>query len=271
MVLAVLLGVAMVTLGERARVVQIFFEGLNEIMMKVTEWIMALAPIGVWALLVTSLAPLGPSVIGPLFRYMLTVVVALLVHGALVLPLLYWFFTRRNPFVYVKVMNTALLTAFSTSSSSATLPLTMRSVELRGGVAPEVSRFVLPLGATVNMDGTALYESVAAIFIAQAFGIELSLGQQVIIFTTASLAAIGAAGVPSAGLVTLLIVLEAVGLPAEGYGLIVAVDRLLDMFRTTVNVWGDACGAAVMAASEKSLAPENLSANVLADNRDRDQ
>jgi Na+/H+-dicarboxylate symporter len=256
-VFGLLLGVATATLGEQASTLRGFFHSLNEAMMRMTSWIMGLAPVGVFALTVTTFMDVGWEAVKPLAMYMVTVAVGLGLHGALVLPSLYAFWTRRNPWRLAKAMSPALLTAFSTASSSATLPLTMRCVERRAGVPPHISRFVLPLGATVNMDGTALYESVAAIFIAQAYGISLGLDAQVIIFATATLAAIGAAGVPGAGLVTLLIVLEAVNLPAEGYGLIVVVDRLLDMLRTSINVWGDMCGASIVAQTDGALLPED--------------
>jgi Na+/H+-dicarboxylate symporter len=151
---------------------------------------------------------------------------------------------------HLKAMAAALLTAFSTSSSSATLPLTMESVEENAGVSNKISSFVLPLGATINMDGTALYECVAAMFIAQAYGIDLSFGQQFVVVVTALLVSIGAAGIPMAGLVMMVVILKAVGLPLEGVGLILAVDRILDMCRTTVNVWSDSCGAVVIARTE---------------------
>jgi solute carrier family 1 (high affinity glutamate transporter) protein 1 len=179
-------------------------------------------------------------------RYMVTVLVGLGIHGLLVLPLVLYFVARRNPFLYFRGMASALLTAFSTASSAATLPLTIETAQENNGVDERATQFVLPLGATINMDGTALYEAVAVIFIAQAMGIELSLMQQLIVVITATLAAIGAAGIPEAGLVTMVIVLRAVDLPLEGIELILAVDWLLDRFRTTVNVWGDAVGAAVV-------------------------
>lgn len=262
-VFALLLGVATATLGAQADGVRTFFNGLNEAMMKMTGWIMGLAPLGVFALTVTTFMDVGLEAIRPLALYMVTVALGLALHGGLVLPALYALWTKRAPWRFAKAMSPALLTAFSTASSSATLPLTMRCVERRAGVPPHISRFVLPLGATVNMDGTALYESVAAIFIAQAYGISLGLDAQVLVFATATLAAIGAAGVPGAGLVTLLIVLEAVNLPPEGYGLIVVVDRLLDMLRTTVNVWGDMCGAAIVAQTDRALLSEHPDADIL--------
>jgi proton glutamate symport protein len=262
-VFALLLGVATATLGEQAAGVRAFFSGLNEAMMRMTSWVMGLAPVGVFALTVTTFMDVGFDAIRPLALYMLTVAFGLALHGGVALPALYAFWTRRSPLTLARAMSPALLTAFSTASSSATLPLTMRCVERRAGVPAHISRFVLPLGATVNMDGTALYESVAAIFIAQAYGIHLGLDAQILVFATATLAAIGAAGVPGAGLVTLLIVLEAVNLPAEGYGLIVVVDRLLDMLRTTVNVWGDMCGAVIISKTDNALTPEDPDADIL--------
>jgi Na+/H+-dicarboxylate symporter len=168
----------------------------------------------------------------------------------LTLPLSVKLIGRANPIKHMKNMMTPLLTAFSTSSSSATLPLTMEAVEKKNGVSNKIASFTLPLGATINMNGTALYECVAAMFIAQAYGIDLSIGQQVIVVFTALLAAIGSAGIPMAGLVMMAIVLKAVGLPLEGLGLVLAVDRILDMFRTTINVYGDTCAAVIIAKSE---------------------
>jgi Na+/H+-dicarboxylate symporter len=177
---------------------------------------------------------------------MFAVVAGLGLHGFVVLPLIYFVVTKRSPLAFLKAMVPALLTAFSTASSSATYPVTRECVTDRAGVKEDVADFVLPLGATINMDGTALYEAVAVVFIANALGVDLSFGAQVIVVVTATLAAIGAAGVPSAGLVTMIIVLEAVGLPASAYALVVAVDRILDMCRTTINVFGDSIGAAVV-------------------------
>lgn len=259
-VFGLLLGIAMTALEDRAGPVRDFFRALEAIMMRLTDWVMRLAPLGVFALLVSVLARTSFAIIEPVSLYMATVLGGLLIHSLVVLPLIYWGFTRRNPLTYARALQMPLLTAFSTASSAATMPLTLEYTEKRGGVSRNVGGFVIPLGATVNMDGTALYEAVAAVFIAQAFGIELTFGQQVIVVFTSTLAAIGAAGVPSAGLVTMLIVLEAVGLPAEGYGLIVAVDRILDMCRTSVNVWGDMVGAAVLAHSEGELGPVDLTA-----------
>jgi proton glutamate symport protein len=183
--------------------------------------------------------------------YMCVVLFGLIIHSAVTLPLLVKVLGRTSPLQHFNAMRTPLITAFSTSSSSATLPLTIYAVENNSGVSKRISSFVLPLGATINMDGTALYECVAAMFIAQAYGIELSVVSQIIVVITALLASIGAAGIPMAGLVMITIVLTAVGLPLEGVGLILAVDRILDMFRTTVNVWSDTCGAVIIAKTEK--------------------
>jgi len=172
--------------------------------------------------------------------------VFMLIHGALVLPTILRFLGRQPIVVYARNMNTALITAFSTSSSSATLPMTMEGVIERNGRSPRVASFVLPLGATINMNGTALYEAVAAVFIAQAYGVNLDAVQLLVVFLTATVAAVGAAGIPEAGLVTMVIVLQAVNLPLEGVSLILVIDWFLDRCRTTVNVWGDAVGVAVM-------------------------
>jgi Na+/H+-dicarboxylate symporter len=168
----------------------------------------------------------------------------------IILPLLLRYLGKVNPIKHGRALSTPLVTAFSTSSSSATLPLTLEALQSKAGVSNKISSFVLPLGATVNMDGTALYECVAAMFIAQAYGVELSFLQQMLVVFTALLASIGAAGIPMAGLVMITVILSAVGLPLEGVGLIIAVDRILDMFRTAVNVWSDSCGTAIIATSE---------------------
>jgi Na+/H+-dicarboxylate symporter len=245
-VFSLLLGAVLTTLGERAKPLTSFFESLNAAMMKLTEWVIKLTPIGVYALIAAVVASTGPSIFANMGKYMACVVVGLAVHSVVTLPLLLKLGGGASPKRYAGAVAPALTTAFSTASSSATLPLTIECVEENGKVPPRVASFVLPLGATINMDGTALYESVAAVFIAQLYGIDLSMGQLVLVFLTATLAAIGAAGIPSAGLVTMAIVLSAVGLPLHGIGMIIAVDRILDMFRTMVNVWGDAVGCVVV-------------------------
>lgn len=250
---SILFGIVLTTLREKSEPLIRFFDSLNAVMMKMTHWIMELAPYGVFALMAVIVASTGWQVIFDLTKYMVTVLAGLLIHGIIILPLLLWIIGKGNPVQFAKDMSSALATAFSTSSSSATLPITMESIEENAGVDKTVSSFVLPLGATINMDGTALYEAVAAIFIAQAYGIDLTLGQQFLIVITATLAAIGAAGIPSAGLVTMIIVLNQVNLPLEGIGLITAVDRILDMVRTTVNVWGDSVGARLIAHTEGAV------------------
>ncbi len=227
-----------------------FFQGVFEVMMKLTHFIILFTPVGVFAIIAQKVAQTGIDVFIPLAGYMLTVIGALAFHALITLPLLLALIGRISPLKMFKAMSAALLTAFSTSSSSATLPLTMSSIEKNAGASNRVSSFVLPLGATINMDGTALYECVAAIFIAQVYGFELSFAQQFIVVLTALLASIGAAGIPMAGLVMMAIILNAVGLPLEGVGLILAVDRILDMMRTSVNVWSDSCGTAIIAKTE---------------------
>lgn len=231
-----------------------FFHGTFEVMMKITRFILLFAPIGIFGLVVKPLAETGERafdvLVHSMLPYFLTVMGSLAIHTCFTLPILFFLFTRKNPLKLFAGMSAALLTAFSTASSSATLPLTIERARDKAGVSEEISGFVLPLGATVNMDGTALYECVAAMFIAQVYGIQPTFFQQVIIVYTALLASIGAAGIPMAGLVMLTIVLRAVGLPLEGIGLILVVDRILDMFRTSVNVWSDSCGTGVIAFSE---------------------
>lgn len=227
-----------------------FFQGMFEIMMRITDLVMRFAPLGVFALVARTVMDTGLAAFGPLALFVVTVVLALAVHFLVVLPLLLYFLGGVNPLRHYQAMGAALLTAFSTASSSATLPVTMECVEKNAGVSNKVTSFVLPLGATVNMDGTALYECVAAVFIAQAYGIELSMGTQFLVVLLALLTSIGVAGIPAASLVAIAIILGAVGLPLEGIGLILAVDRLLDMLRTAVNVFSDSCGAVIIARSE---------------------
>ncbi|QBQ53126.1 dicarboxylate/amino acid:cation symporter [Nitrosococcus wardiae] len=248
-VFAILFSATLTTLGEKGQPVLAFFEGVNEAMMKLVVWIMYLAPVGIFALISARLGQSGGGEaflreISAVGWHVVTVLSGLALHFVVLLLLL--FFIAGRGWDYLINMLRALLTAFGTASSSATLPLTMECVR-ENDVDPRAVRFVLPLGSTINMDGTALYEAAAVMFIAQAYGIQLGLEQQALIFVTATLAAIGAAGIPEAGLVTLVIVLNAVGLPLEGIGLLLAVDWFLDRFRTSVNVWGDSVGAAVLA------------------------
>ncbi len=229
------------------------FNGLFEIMMKITMFVIRFTPLGIFGIVAGVIAENSDallSLFGSMGLYMLTVLASLAIHATLTLPLIMRFLARANPRKHFKNMTVPLLTAFSTSSSNATLPLTLEAVEKKSGVSNKTTGFVLPLGATVNMDGTALYECVAALFIAQAYGVELTILQQGIVVFTSLLASIGAAGIPMAGLVIITIILSAVGLPLEGVGLILAVDRILDMFRTSINVWSDSCGAVLIAKSE---------------------
>lgn len=228
------------------------FNAIFDVMMKMTMFVIKFTPFGIFGIVAKvvsdqdDLLELGSR----MGIYMLTVIVALLIHFFITLPVISKYFGKIDPIKHMRNMATPLLTAFSTSSSGATLPLTIQAVEENSGVSNKISSFTLPLGATINMDGTALYECVAAMFIAQAYGIDLSFFQQFIIVITALLASIGAAAIPMAGLVMITVILTAVQLPLEGVGLILAVDRILDMFRTATNVWSDSCGAAIIAKSE---------------------
>ncbi|TNF45490.1 MAG: dicarboxylate/amino acid:cation symporter [Bacteroidetes bacterium] len=238
---------------EKQQVLARFFDSVFEVMMKITTFVILFTPLGIFAIVSKEVAKNGGSlsnIAGSLGIYMITVLIALLFHGAVILPLLVRFLGKASPLKHFRNMATPLLTAFSTSSSNAALPLSMVAVEEKDGVSGKITSFTLPLGATINMNGTALYECIAVIFIAQAYGIDLTMGQQAIIVITALLAAIGSAGIPMAGLVMMTIVLTAVNLPLEGIGLVLAVDRVLDMSRTTVNVWGDTCAAVIIAKSE---------------------
>ena len=253
---AILFGIAMVMLpDEKTTYVKGFFDGINDIILQIVDIIMMSAPYGVFALLAGLVVDFGASaeLFIALAKYSATVIVGLLLMIFLVYPIILRLFTKVKYLDFFKGISPAQMLAFSTSSSAATLPVTMERCEEHIGVSEEVSSFVLPLGATINMDGTSLYQAVAAVFIAQAFGIELDMGQQLTIVLTATLASIGAAAVPGAGMVMLVIVLGAIGVPAEGLALIFGVDRLLDMLRTVVNVTGDATVATVVASSEGQL------------------
>jgi len=234
----------------KAEVMQNFWQGVLDVMMHMTNWVMNFAPIGVFALVAKVVAASGVGVFIPLAVFFFTVVAALAVHFIFTMSLILRFVAKVNPLLHYKAMSAALLTAFSTSSSSATLPLTMDCVENKAGVSNRVTSFTLPLGATVNMDGTALYECVAAIFIAQAYGLDLTLATQFTIVLVALVTSIGVAGIPSASLVAISIILGAIGLPLEGIGLILAVDRVLDMCRTAVNVFSDSVAAVVIGRLE---------------------
>ena len=255
-IFSLLLGSVITMMGAKGKQLADLFSSLNDAFMILTGWIIEIAPFGILGLIGSKIGMEGgfkgfiPELIA-VGKYSMTVLFGLFLHGVVVLPIILLMLGKRNPWQYFKGVATPLLNAFSSASSSATLPLTINAVEKNNNISSKTAGFVLPLGATINMDGTALYEAVAAMFIAQIYGIDLGFSQQLIIFLTATLAAIGAAGIPQAGLVTMVIVLKAVDLPVEGMGIILTVDWLLDRFRTTVNVWGDSIGCAVVEAVKK--------------------
>ena len=253
---AIFFGIAMVMLpDEKTTYVKGFFDGINDIILQIVDIIMMAAPYGVFALLGGLVVDFGASadLFIALVKYSATVIFGLLLMIFVVYPIILKIFTKMKYKDFFKGIMPAQMLAFSTSSSAATLPVTMERCEDHLGVSEEVSSFVLPLGATINMDGTSLYQAVAAVFIAQAYGMDLDMGQQLTIVLTATLASIGAAAVPGAGMVMLVIVLGAIGVPTEGLALIFGVDRILDMMRTVVNVTGDATVATVVAATEGQL------------------
>ncbi|HDP99242.1 MAG TPA: dicarboxylate/amino acid:cation symporter [bacterium] len=256
---ALMLGIAITMISrERAAPVIKFFEGINDAMIKMVHIIMEFAPYGVFALIASIIGEFGLGILGPLAKYSIIVVVGLFLHVIVIYSIMLKIFTKVKIVDFFKGIRPAQLIAFSSSSSSATLPVTMECVEENIGVSSEISSFVLPLGATINMDGTALYQGVAAVFIAQVFGMDLNIGQQLTIVLTATLASIGAAGVPGVGMITLTMVLKTIGVPLEGIALILGVDRILDMCRTIVNISGDATCATVVAATEGQIEPVSI-------------
>ncbi|MDF1824341.1 MAG: dicarboxylate/amino acid:cation symporter [Verrucomicrobiales bacterium] len=244
-------GLIFISPGGRGPVLS-FFEGLNELTLLITNWVMWLAPLGVFALVAETSAQTGFEIVKLLAKYFLVVVAALLTHAFVIMPLVLKFVAGVSPRRHIYAMRNAILTAFSTASSSATLPVTMKALRQNAGVSERVTSFVLPLGATVNMDGTALYECVAVMFVAQVLGFEMALSTQFTVVMLALLTSIGVAGVPSASLVAITIIVYNVGIPNPEavIGLILAVDRPLDMTRTAVNVFSDSCGAVLVAKSE---------------------
>ncbi len=248
---SILFGIAATTIREdRRKAVLGFFEGVNDIAMQLIHWIMVLAPYAVFVLIAGVTARFGFEILQSLLWYTGTVALGLLLHAFGTFSFILKFLARLNPVEFFRRIRNAQLLGFSTSSSSATLPVTIQIAEENLGISKKISSFVLPLGATVNMDGTALYQGVAVMFIAQVFGIELSLFQQLTVVLTATLASVGAAGVPSAGIITLTIVLVQAGVPETGIALILGVDRILDMLRTSVNITGDLTGTALIAQTE---------------------
>ncbi len=246
-VFAAMIGIAIIVAGEaKTKYIRGLLNEFLELLMIMIGWIMRLLPVGIFALLATLIASQDTEIIPIVGKFMLVVIGATLFHGFIVLPAILYVTTKRSPIEWFKGAKEALLTAFSTSSSSATIPVTLRCVEENLRVDKNVAGFVVPLGATINMDGTALYEAIAAIFVANLSGIELNLVQQTIVFFTAIVASVGAPGIPSAGMVTMIMVLQSVGLPIEAIGILIAIDRPLDAIRTMVNVEGDIVGSCVV-------------------------
>lgn len=252
-VFSLLMGVAISQAGEPGRKMQEFFNQFNEVIMKMVVILMHVAPYGIFCMLAKLFANLGYSAIADLLKYFLTVAVVLLLHGAFVYSLILFALTRLSPLTFFKNVRPAMLFAFSTSSSSATLPITLNVAETRLGIDNSIASFTLPLGATINMDGTSIMQGVATVFIAQAFNVDIGLTGYLMVITTATLASVGTAGVPGVGLITLAMVLQQVGLPVEGIAIIIGVDRLLDMMRTAVNVAGDAMVSTIVAQGENLL------------------
>jgi Na+/H+-dicarboxylate symporter len=258
---AIFVGIGLIQIPkDKGKPVLDFFEGLNDVVIKLVDFIMLMAPVGVFALIAQTINKVAGNdlsqvleLLGALGYYMIAVIFGLIIHAGFTYTGLLKFMTKMPLKTFYKGIAPAQLLAFSTSSSGATLPVTMECCEDELGVSEEVSSFVLPLGATINMDGTALYQAVAAVFIAQTLGMELGIGAQLTIILTAVLASIGTAAVPGAGIIMLVIILEAVGVPSEGIALILGVDRILDMMRTTINVTGDATVAVIIASTEDQL------------------
>ena len=246
LIFALLVGIALIVGGDRYRNILVLLQETLELVLRMVGWIMRIAPLGIMALLIQLVATQDAAVLGSLGKFVTVVVATTLLHGVVVLPMLLYLITGMTPLKFWRGAREALITAFATSSSSATLPVTLRCVEQHLHVKREVAGFVVPLGATINMDGTALYEAAAALFVANLVGIELNLVQQMIVFFTAMIAAVGAPGIPSAGMVTMVMVLQSVGLPAEAIAILLPIDRMLDTLRTAVNVEGDMIGSLVV-------------------------
>ena len=252
-VFALLFGIAITLAGDRGKHVLNFFNDLNAVIMKIVDIVMALAPLGIFALITRTFAGQGVDIILPMLGYFMVVVAALLIHAAGTFSVLVRFFAGQSPVRFFTKMRSVILFAFSTSSSSATIPVTLKTVVEKLGVKHSIASFTVPLGATINMDGTAIMQGVATVFIANVYSIGLSMSDYLMVVVTATLASIGTAGVPGVGLIMLAMVLNQVGLPVEGIALIIGVDRLLDMVRTAVNVTGDAAVSCVIAKSENAL------------------
>lgn len=252
-VFALFVGIMLAKLGTRGSVVANFFSQFNDVMMEMTMAIMKIAPIGVFCLIARTFATVGFSAFAPMLKYMGNVTLALAIQCLVVYQILLFVFTRLNPFKFIKKFLPVMGFAFSTATSNATIPMSIDTLSKKMGVSKQISSFTIPLGATINMDGTSIMQGVAVVFIAQAYGIPLTMGNLATVVVTATLASIGTAGVPSVGLVTLAMVLNSVGLPTEGIALIMGIDRILDMTRTAVNITGDAVCTTIVAHQNKAL------------------
>lgn len=252
-VFALFVGTMLAKLGTRGSVVANFFSQFNDVMMEMTRAIMKVAPIGVFCLIARTFATVGFSAFAPMLKYMGNVTLALAIQCLVVYQILLFVFTRLNPFKFIKKFLPVMGFAFSTATSNATIPMSIDTLSKKMGVSKQISSFTIPLGATINMDGTSIMQGVAVVFIAQAYGIPLTMGNLATVVVTATLASIGTAGVPSVGLVTLAMVLNSVGLPTEGIALIMGIDRILDMIRTAVNITGDAVCTTIVCHQEGSL------------------
>ena len=252
-VFALFVGIMLAKLGTRGSVVANFFSQFNDVMMEMTMAIMKIAPIGVFCLIARTFATVGFSAFAPMLKYMGNVTLALATQCLVVYQILLFVFTRLNPFKFIKKFLPVMGFAFSTATSNATIPMSIDTLSKKMGVSKQISSFTIPLGATINMDGTSIMQGVAVVFIAQAYGIPLTMGNLATVVVTATLASIGTAGVPSVGLVTLAMVLNSVGLPTEGIALIMGIDRILDMIRTAVNITGDAVCTTIVCHQEGSL------------------
>ena len=250
---SILVGIILAMLNEKAKTVANFFSEFNEIMMKMTMIVMKVAPIGVFCLIATTFSNIGWSAFAPMLKYIFAVMLALFIQCLITYMAMLKIFAKLNPLTFLKKFFPVMSFAFSTSSSNATIPLSIETLDNEIGVSEKISSFTVPLGATVNMDGTAIMQGVAVVFISQAFGIELGLNAYLTVILTATLASIGTAGVPGVGLITLSMVLNSVGLPIEGIGIIMGIDRILDMTRTAVNVTGDAICTTIVAKQEGEL------------------
>lgn len=259
-VFALFVGVMLAKLGTKASTVSNFFSQFNDIMMEMTMAIMSVAPIGVFCLIAKTFAGIGFDAFVPMLKYMGSVILALAVQCFVVYQVLLFLFTRLNPFKFIKKFFPVMAFAFSTSTSNATIPMSIDTLSKKMGVSKQISSFTIPLGATINMDGTSIMQGVAVIFIAQAYGIELTPTAILTVIATATIASIGTAGVPSVGLVTLSMVLTSVGLPTEGIALIMGIDRILDMLRTAVNITGDAVCTTIICKQQGSLDVEKFNA-----------